>query len=776
MVSLRSGKKISRQEGHSSRGREDHNKMNQSRESVTNDGSPRHTRASSGEGDSSLRFPFFDQTACEFMTPPPTNGRQGTRKAASVNDDDSRDAIHFELPIDISPIAQSRESDAGGHLMCMLSEDLIGGTPADILLEAASRSNSDAPDEQLPTYTAVKSGVDDDFESDLISSIINEEKSNSTAHVSSARPSLAANELISSADESSDLDDAPFSPGAPLTTFSNIRAALEKLESDLSLHEPAIGNAFSAVEEQNVAMEAASEPLDSASPENGPNTPKEDSDDIVTEVQEPSVSVNETSAPLNPASPNRASNSSNEEYNDTIGNDFSPVKEQNVATEAASEPLDSASPENGPNTPKEESDDIVTVVQEPSLSVEEKSDPLDPVSPKRASYTSNEEYNDAVPELYHLDRDLSSARKRIDESSNEFIERIRSAQRKRKVAMTRSRDSLAAKEHEQKISIAESKLKAENTRAQEAENTSPIKTQRKESESVVSNKHFKARPLPATTGEKGMGGLVGVPKVESKPTTTPFSPLLGSRRRESIKIKALEKPKPPSVKKDAEIRKSSGPKTEDVNNRRSCLPVTLPSNAPPAFRARPVPASTGLQGHGGQVGVPKVQKRPVTVPSSPCLGPRRRATSAGRLRPPKSGSSEPHSENVNQTNLASILRVRTSTESIKRNKLSLSSRPSFSKTASPASASSPLMGLRLLETTPLSLKHAGTENRENTTPRNAQISAYMPHSTVRAKKRAEFDARNDAMTQRKTEEERRQRQIEIRKMHKELRKLRQELR
>jgi hypothetical protein len=631
MVSLRSGKKISRQEGRSSLGREDHNKMSKSQENVAN---PRYSRTSSGEGDSSFQFPFFDQTTCELMTPPPTNGKRGTRKAASVNDDDSGDLIHFDLPIDISPIAPSRESDADGHLMCMLSEDPIGGTPANFLLEAAASSHSDAPDEQLLTYTAVKSGVNDDFETDLVSGIVDEEKSRNTANIPNARPSLAANELFSSVDESSDLDDAPFSPGAPLNTFSNMHTALKKLKTNVLLHEPAIGNNSSDVEEQNVSTEKAPEPLDSAaSPENTPNTPKEESDDVVTEVQESNVSVEETSDPLDPDSP-----------------DHTPI------------------------TPNEECSDAVTELHH-----------LD------------------VTELHHLDRDLSSARKRIDETSNEFIERIRSAAHKRKVAMTRSRDSLAAKEQEQKLSIAESKLKAENARAQEAEKTRPIKTQRRESELVVLNKQFKARPLPVTTGEKGTGGLVGVPKVESKPTTTPFSPLLGSRRRGNFKTKALEKPKPPSVKKDAEIPKSSRQQAQAVSKRRATLLVTLPSNAPAAFRARPVPASTGLKGHGGQLGVPKVQKRPVTVPSSPSLGPRRRATSAGRIRPPGNSSSEPHPENVNQTNLKSILKDRTSTESIKRKKLSLSSQPSLSKTTSFASLSSPLMGLHLLETTPLPL-------------------------------------------------------------------------
>jgi len=43
---------------------------------------------------------------------------------------------------------------------------------------------------------------------------------------------------------------------------------------------------------------------------------------------------------------------------------------------------------------------------------------------------------------------------------------------------------------------------------------------------------FKARSLPRTTGDKGAGGIVGVPKVSKRSTTVPKSPQLGARRKD----------------------------------------------------------------------------------------------------------------------------------------------------------------------------------------------------------------------------------------------------
>jgi hypothetical protein len=214
--------------------------------------------------------------------------------------------------------------------------------------------------------------------------------------------------------------------------------------------------------------------------------------------------------------------------------------------------------------------------------------------------------------------DLSSARKQVDESSLEFIERIRSAAHRRKVAMTRSRDSLATKEREQLLSIAATKTKSDTVTLPGI----PEKTQRP-LPGCDAPKQFKARPLPSTTFAEGMGGLVGVPKVSSKPTTTPFSPLLGKRRKDPIRVKALEPPKHTSLGNGGMTNRPT------VVMHRTGYPHTPPSSkqesTPAPFKARPLPTSTGMKGNGGLAGVPKVPKRPVTVPFSPHLGPRRRS-------------------------------------------------------------------------------------------------------------------------------------------------------
>ena len=255
-----------------------------------------------------------------------------------------------------------------------------------------------------------------------------------------------------------------------------------------------------------------------------------------------------------------------------------------------------------------------------------------------------EELSSAVSESSN--GDLSSARRQVDESSLEFIERIRTAAHRRKVAMTRSRDSLAAKEREHLRCIAASKSKPETP--EHTHSSVPKQAQ-------VAFKQFKARPLPSTTFQKGMGGLSGVPKVDAKPTTTPlspllgrhkresntlsfergmgglsgvpkvdtrppttpFSPLLGYRRKERIQIRALDPPKQP-IK--GYTNKQGGKLKDTFTDRRrqKCEEKTISS-----FKARPVPPTTGVNGHAGQVGVPKIVKRSITIPSSPLLGHRR---------------------------------------------------------------------------------------------------------------------------------------------------------
>jgi hypothetical protein len=66
-------------------------------------------------------------------------------------------------------------------------------------------------------------------------------------------------------------------------------------------------------------------------------------------------------------------------------------------------------------------------------------------------------------------------------------------------------------------------------------------------------------------------------------------------------------------------------------------------------------------------------------------------------------------------------------------------------------------------------------NKENLTPRNSQTKPYQPHNTIRAKKRADFDARRNSTFQMKMEHERQQREKEIRKVLCELQTLGKEL-
>ena len=63
------------------------------------------------------------------------------------------------------------------------------------------------------------------------------------------------------------------------------------------------------------------------------------------------------------------------------------------------------------------------------------------------------------------------------------------------------------------------------------------------------------------------------------------------------------------------------------------LPPPPPASYKP-FRALPLPYSTASHNAGGQVGVPKVSKRPNTTPHSPCIGLVKRRKS-GMFEQPK---------------------------------------------------------------------------------------------------------------------------------------------
>jgi hypothetical protein len=404
-------------------------------------------------------------------------------------------------------------------------------------------------------------------------------------------------------------------------------------------------------------------------------------------------------------------------------------------------------------------------------------------------------------------KDLTSAKKHLDASSLAFIERLRGAAHRRKLQVARSRDDLVAKEREQLLSIASSKEQQLSV-APELPPTLQPAYDRVE-KSVSAYKPFKARPVPNTTGHFGSGGQVGVPKVEKKPATTPFSPLLGARRP----------------------RKEGKSFTYQTlrDSRNLMQSKSLP------FKARPAPPTTGYLGHGGQAGVPKIPKRPATVPESPLLGKKRSSFATARKdgmgvsshgNQDKTASNSPSKRAVTKAGplvrlfpgsevsriaiiclllgsrirepIKRLIRLlykqaskrqeksqqeRQQLETVKeRNLRALRARPLPVFATSSAASPSPLLGLQILNTqkTPTRMDLTDTENMEPqvATPQKPHVGIvpFEPHSTVRAKKRASFDERRALNEIVRQEEQQRVRQSVVEQMKKELMNLRDSLR
>ena len=301
----------------------------------------------------------------------------------------------------------------------------------------------------------------------------------------------------------------------------------------------------------------------------------------------------------------------------------------------------------------------------------------------------------------------------LGQSSQAFMDHLRGAAFRRKLDLTRSRDSLMAKEKQQRETIAASRAMKQsqidgsltNLRG---EGTASSKGQAEADTTAVSS--FKARSVPTFVGIEGVGGLSGVPKVEKKPTTTPFSPLLGARRY---------------LRKLAARKEKSPPKTEDENG------------GDGLFRALPLPSSTSAL-NTGYSGVPKVPKRKTTIPFSPLLGSRR----------PKA---------------AAPLAVRTNMAT-------------DDSQSSAYSSQSPVVGVEYLsgegggpEATTASSVHS------NDVESAAVDLAYIPASTVRAQKRANYEEHRKHYQVERLERESSERKGEIRKLNHELRELRPSL-
>ena len=230
--------------------------------------------------------------------------------------------------------------------------------------------------------------------------------------------------------------------------------------------------------------------------------------------------------------------------------------------------LDLVDPIGGTNSSESNNDsntvrnDTTTEQREDNIIIE---DPATPFSPSSSGNSSSSP--PTTPPA--TEDDLQSAKKEVGERSSNFIDKIRNAAHKRSVAVTRSRDSLVAKEQEQLRSNAESKTRSAasvmNDLQTVDENTKEVVDAK---ENGISNRH---QSKHSKKNSIGFGG-VGVPKVDKRPTTMPLSPMLGSRRK-----------------------------------------------------------GDSAASFGGS-GVPKVEKRPTTTPMSPMLGSRRKGDNSANSK------------------------------------------------------------------------------------------------------------------------------------------------
>mmetsp|Transcript_43421 Transcript_43421/g.104926 ORF Transcript_43421/g.104926 Transcript_43421/m.104926 type:complete len:602 (+) Transcript_43421:16-1821(+) len=357
--------------------------------------------------------------------------------------------------------------------------------------------------------------------------------------------------------------------------------------------------------------------------------------------------------------------------------------------------------------------------------------------------------------------DVSSATKKVNESSNSFIRRMRDVAHKRKLSMTRSRDNLKATQRgkmqpydEDADADADTDTNdhadvdgnVEDERVVDTTTESQIvpkprkSTSNQDLNSSATDYHFKARPLPETTGSKGVGGLNGVPRVAKRPLTTPFSPLLGARRPEKVSVKALESPK----KTKPIPKKKESAKRVSIAECHTPPPPRPENPTESAFKARPMPSFVGRKGQGGLTGVPKVQKRPLTVPKSPMLGVRR-SSSVNEKKSQVWGGKKAAEE----TSLLSGSSV--------------------------VSRGSDLRGLVVLGSPQNTLNERDVENDENQRPRTHHNMGFQLQSTARAKERADYNERRDENMKIKKEQDMKSRQREVRKMEKELIALRTNL-
>ena len=183
-------------------------------------------------------------------------------------------------------------------------------------------------------------------------------------------------------------------------------------------------------------------------------------------------------------------------------------------------------------------------------------------------------------------KDLSSAKKKLNAQSSALLGSLRGAAYKRVISITKSRDSLAAKESkhfekhddetedETESSLNDCKTAMDdNNRARQSCNQLPEKS------SMQSTTCPPSLYLPR--------GQTGVPIIKKRPTTVPISPKLGARREKSSSLSSVR------IGRKHVEGSANTPSIENI-------------------------------GSGSkQRNVSKIKRMPLTIPKSPLLGARR---------------------------------------------------------------------------------------------------------------------------------------------------------
>ena len=350
-----------------------------------------------------------------------------------------------------------------------------------------------------------------------------------------------------------------------------------------------------------------------------------------------------------------------------------------------------------------------------------------------------QEINPQSEESVVRHQDIEAVKNLIGASSRVFFKHIRDAAARRVADVVRFRDTVVAKERENREAIATAEaILCDQSKQVESSCENNVRT--------TETSSFKARPVPESSKSSGTWG---VPFIKTRPSTVPRSPLIGKRGHSTTSKNGQErrplqnlnqnsfkaKPLPKTTGKDGHWGTMGLPM---VKKRPTTIPISPPlgMKRPPSqqhsapeqssFKARPLPKTTGESGSSGAMGLPFVPKRKVTVPVSPLLGMRR----------PKVPQTDPQKASTNETSMA-------------------------------LSSSSKIRGEDLLDST-----YSSPVPQMTTPQANPKGEEFIPRSTLRARKRAEFDTSRRLNEVEREREERLQVRLKLKALDKDLLNLR----